>query len=110
MSRLTTHGCGKKWLQRGNRTGHCGGCHETFEGLALFDAHFDRSGGGLVCRDPREMTFRGEALVFDPAYGDGSWHATRTEWDTSVFQCRGGVIAPGDDSDVLAVTSEGVAA
>ena len=54
METLTTHGCGKSWKQRGNRTGHCGRCHETFEGTALFDSHFIRQSDGTVrCKDPR---------------------------------------------------------
>lgn len=61
---MTTHPkCGKSWRQRGNRTGHCAACHETFEGLALFDAHQLISRDGKpVCRDPRRMTYRGEPL------------------------------------------------
>lgn len=82
---LTTHGCGKSWLQRGNRTGHCSQCHETFEGNTLFDAHFDRTGGGLRCRDPREMKINGEPLVFDGAHGDGSWRGASTIFDPSAI-------------------------
>lgn len=82
MGALTTHGCGKSWKQRGNRTGHCSGCHETFEGLSLFDAHFDRSGLKLACRDPREMEFNGSPLEFDSTHGDGTWHEDRTKWRT----------------------------
>lgn len=71
----TTHGaCGKSWKQRGNRTGHCSGCHETFEGEALFDAHrstFDDGGRG--CLDPNEMTFRGSALRLE----NGSWRGPK---------------------------------
>lgn len=37
---MTTHGaCGKSWTQRGERTSHCGGCHETFGALSIFDKH-----------------------------------------------------------------------
>lgn len=74
MTGLTTHGCGKSWRQRGNRTGHCSGCHETFEGLSLFDAH--RKGG--VCADPRKMVVNGAPLTFDGTHGDGSWSARNT--------------------------------
>lgn len=93
MGALTTHGCGKSWKQRGNRTGHCSGCHATFEGLALFDAHFDRSGPKLACRDPREMKFNGEPLEFDGEHGDGAWHAARTFWRSIDFQGQG--VTPG---------------
>lgn len=75
VSTLTTHGeCGNSWKQRGNRTGHCSGCHETFEGLSLFDAH--RKGG--VCADPRQMVVNGAPLRFDGTHGDGSWSARNT--------------------------------
>ena len=71
MTGLTFHGaCGKGWKQRGNRTGHCGGCHETFEGLALFDAHQRlRPDGSVICAAPESMTFRGESLRLI----DGTW-------------------------------------
>ena len=64
MSELTTHGaCGKSWKQRGNRTGHCAGCHETFEGLSLFDAHQRLAAdGSVICADPALMTYRQNKL------------------------------------------------
>lgn len=84
MVELTTHGCGKSWKQRGERTGHCGGCHNTFEGNALFEAHFERMPDGRVkCKNPAEMKFKGEPLVFDGTNGDGSWSAARTLFDPS---------------------------
>jgi len=70
MTLLTSHAaCGKSWKQRGNRTGHCSGCHHTFEGITLFDLH--RRGG--VCADPATMTVGGLPLIFDGTHGDGSW-------------------------------------
>lgn len=73
--RLTTHGqCGKSWIQRGNRTGHCSGCHETFEGLAVFDAHRRTDEGGLrVCVDPATVKVAGQLL----ALIDGTWRGPR---------------------------------
>lgn len=41
--------CGARWS--GSRTAHCGACHETFSGVAPFDAH--RRGG--ECRPPAEV-------------------------------------------------------
>ena len=35
----TTHGCGARWHQAGNRTSHCAGCHRTFSSTSTFDAH-----------------------------------------------------------------------
>lgn len=49
MGETITHGaCGRSWVQRGNRSGHCAGCHETFYGLRAFDGH--RQDG--ACLDP----------------------------------------------------------
>ena len=71
MSDLTVHGaCGKTWHQRGNRTGHCSKCHETFEGLTLFDAHQRVLASGQVdCLKASTMTWRGERLRLI----DGTW-------------------------------------
>ncbi len=71
MRKLTKHGaCGKTWVQRGNRTGHCGGCHETFEGIALFDAHQSLNpDGSVICADPAQMTYRKQPLRLV----DGTW-------------------------------------
>ena len=61
---MTTHGaCGKSWTQRGERTSHCGGCHETFGALSIFDKH--RRDGR--CLPPAE------GLVQD---GEGVWCTT----------------------------------
>ena len=87
MTGLTTHGCGKSWRQRGNRTGHCARCHNTFEGEKLLDAHFIRTDAGLECRDPASMVFNKRPLVFDGTYGDGSW--SRTDLTDTAFGARG---------------------
>lgn len=64
MNGLTTHGaCGKSWRQRGNLTGHCGKCHETFEGLKAFDAHQRILPNGQVhCLDPSTVKLDGAVL------------------------------------------------
>ncbi len=74
-SRLTTHGqCGKSWIQRGNRTGHCSGCHETFEGLAVFDAHrYTNDAGQRACRNPADVKVGGEHLEMV----EGTWRGPR---------------------------------
>lgn len=88
MTTLTTHGCGKSWRQRGNRTGHCGGCHETFEGVTLFDAHLvHEKDGSLTHLKPSEMTFNKKPLAFDGTFGDGSW--SRTDLTDTAFGDRG---------------------
>lgn len=67
----TAHGaCGKTWKQRGNRTGHCANCHETFEGLSLFDWHQTHdSEGRVLCRNSADAkwTDKGLRLV------NGTW-------------------------------------
>jgi hypothetical protein len=46
--------CGKEWA--GARAAHCGGCHETFSGVTLFDAHRSLKGGEHgSCADPATM-------------------------------------------------------
>lgn len=53
MKNLTYHGaCGKSWLQVGNQTGHCGGCHLTFSGLGAFERHQRMIDGRSVCLSP----------------------------------------------------------
>jgi hypothetical protein len=63
--------CGKGWHQTGNRTGHCAKCHETFQGLTLFDWHQQIGDDGhVICRDMTgpESAAKGNRLV------DGVWH------------------------------------
>jgi hypothetical protein len=62
--------CGRSWMQHGNRSGHCARCHETFEGITLFDAHQRIARDGTVmCLNPARMWFRGARLKLI----DGSW-------------------------------------
>lgn len=56
--------CGHAWHQYGNRTGHCSGCHQTFEGSALFDWH-------------QRLTDDGEVICARP--GDERWDDTLTD-------------------------------
>lgn len=81
MSALITHpACGESWRQRGNRTGHCAKCHNTFEGSSLFDWHQTLDDqGAVICRDPSEPKWasRGLRLV------DGTWRGP--EWARAVF-------------------------
>lgn len=71
----TSHGaCGKTWRQRGNTTGHCAGCHETFEGLTLFDAHQSNSDGVTVCKEPESME---HPKGFPLKLVNGSWRSTK---------------------------------
>jgi hypothetical protein len=53
VKNLTFHGsCGKSWLQVGNQTGHCGGCHLTFSSGRAFDRHQRMEDGRSVCLSP----------------------------------------------------------
>lgn len=80
----TVHGaCGKTWKQRGNTTGHCGGCHETFEGLAVFDLHRrENSDGKRICLPPESVELRGEPLrnVNGAWRGPGMPESVRKRW------------------------------
>lgn len=71
----TSHGaCGKTWRQRGNTTGLCAGCHETFEGRNLFNAHFERINDTPVCRNPETLEYpKGWPLKLV----NGSWRSTK---------------------------------
>lgn len=61
---------GHVWRQRGNVSGHCGKCHETFEGLTLFDAHQRiEEDGSVLCLKPQFMSYKGQPL----RQVDGSW-------------------------------------
>lgn len=54
MANTITHpACGKSWVQRGNMSGHCSKCHETFYGMRAFDRHQTHDEDGkVVCHDP----------------------------------------------------------
>lgn len=81
---LVSHGaCGKEWVQRGNRTGHCARCHHTFEGITLFDSHQSISPEGFViCADPAEMEFQKQPLRLV----DGTWRGPKFDNVTSTFR------------------------
>lgn len=74
----TSHGqCGKTWKQRGNTTGHCSGCHETFEGEHLFDAHREYKDAAKTvrgCKVPQDMEYpKGYPLKSV----NGSWRSSK---------------------------------
>ena len=67
---MASHGaCGKSWHQSGNRTSHCGGCHETFASLAVFDSH--RRDG--KCLAPVDVTHNHKAPIAQRP--DGIWYS-----------------------------------
>jgi hypothetical protein len=60
MANIVAHGaCGVKWTQISNRTGHCGGCHETFSSLRAFDLHQSMKDGRSVCEKPASAGLQG---------------------------------------------------
>lgn len=63
--------CGARWTAR--TAAHCAavGCHRTFAGASLFDAHRRSIGDHGACRDPAEIvTASGERVMF---YRGGMW-------------------------------------
>ncbi len=64
--------CGIIWRQSGNRTGHCSGCHRTFDSLEAFDKHqVIPETGRVVCRDPAEVKRGDGSPVFESRIRDG---------------------------------------
>lgn len=57
----TCSGCDETWTAPG--AAHCGatGCHRTFAGVALFDAHRSAAGEHGACLDPETLIGRGGA-------------------------------------------------
>jgi len=82
--RVTHPKCGKSWIQRGNRTGHCAKCHETFEGLTAFDAHQKLNDDGSVrCLPPASVKVGGQLLrlVGDSWRGPGMPESVRARYN-----------------------------
>ena len=68
MTTRIAHGeCGATWT--GAASMHCSGCHQTFGGLSLFDAHRTGYGDRGSCKDPRAMRVGGLGLQLDDAAG-----------------------------------------
>ena len=69
----TCSGCTATWT--GSNACHCSGCHHTFAGVRLFDAHRAQYGEHGICRRPADMTMasgprEGEPIMF---LRDGVW-------------------------------------
>lgn len=83
---LTDPRCGKTWKQRGNTSGHCTGCHETFEGITLFDAHQrrDDESSKTICLDPAKMTVGGKPLrLIDRSWRGPEMPESAKTWKTA---------------------------
>jgi hypothetical protein len=92
LSRWVSHGCGETWQQVGNKTGHCAGCHRTFDGVEAFDRHSIVIDGKVVCRDPGTLTRRGGEALYVSRVGDGLcdtgtvyWRIAPTERDKAAL-------------------------
>ena len=72
MSRVMHGACGKSWKQKGNKSGHCGNCHDTYYGITAFDAHQRLVDGRIVCRRD-ETTSTGRVLPWWQD-DDAQWH------------------------------------
>lgn len=82
--------CGAVWKQRGDRTGHCSGCGQTFEGIKLFDAHQHITDTGVICLDPLSMKVAGRPLRLV----EGAWRGAALP--QGLFGTKA---APADDDD-----------
>jgi hypothetical protein len=51
---ITCSGCPAQWT--GASRAHCSGCHRTFSGATLFDAHRSPRGPRGTCLDPATLT------------------------------------------------------
>lgn len=65
----TCGGCSAVWMAA--TYCHCGGCHETFSGVSLFDLHRSQEGEHGSCVDPEVLRIGGEELTYDVK---GVWH------------------------------------
>lgn len=71
-------GCDARWTALG--AAHCAGCHRTFSGLRLFDAHRHARGDRGGCTDPETLPgieYR-DGMWRGPAMTDAERDRTRT--------------------------------
>lgn len=83
--------CTTTWT--GTRLCHCGNCHRSFSGLALFDAHRLGYGERGNCLDPATLTIRSGNREGEPVMHlrDGVWSGPEMtdEQKTARFGSRG---------------------
>lgn len=70
---ITCGGCDARWT--GPNRAHCSGCHRTFSGPTLFDAHRHQRGDRGGCEDPAALLVQrgprtGQPVMF---LRDGIW-------------------------------------
>lgn len=70
---IRCNGCTTTWT--GNGRAHCSGCHHTFAGATLFDAHRHGRGERGGCDDPAAMRVQSGARAGEPVMflRDGIW-------------------------------------
>jgi hypothetical protein len=68
--RIQCGGCADTWTALG--AAHCGLCHQTFSGVALFDLHRSQYGERGACQHPNDVRHKqtGQQLMF---FRDGMW-------------------------------------
>jgi len=109
QTNIVSHGaCGKTWHQSGNRTSHCGGCHETFASLSVFESH-RRDQKCLAPEDVRHNRKRGIAQR-----PDGIWYSPADAEDARAH-FGNGVEQPdadpaGDSAEVADIAAQGAVA
>jgi hypothetical protein len=70
MAEIVHHGKDCSWRQSGNNTGHCSGCHVTFDGERSFDRHQTVKDGKVICHDPATMTRRDGSAMYESRTDD----------------------------------------
>ena len=74
MAAIASCACGARWVQHGNASGHCAGCHRTFYGVEAFDRHQHTGEDGRpVCSDPATAPPTKAGSVFWADH-EGQWH------------------------------------
>lgn len=76
---IASHGCGARWSQGGNTTGHCCSCHRTFHSEKAFEAHRTPD-GEAPCVDPATLLAKDGKPRFETvvdSVGCEVWWSTR---------------------------------
>lgn len=81
----TCHKCQKTITYRGDATGHCAKCHETFSSESAFDAHQRLEEGKVTCLNPATYQTEGGSYFELNRYNEWSYtsdarKASRAAW------------------------------
>jgi hypothetical protein len=93
---ITCGGCTATWTAPG--AAHCSGCHRSFSGVGLFDAHRSQYGERGACLDPATLTVKhghraGEPLMY---YRAGMWRGPES---TDEQKAALSALRPVDDNE-----------